>query len=331
MAKNKIILSGITGQTGSYLAELLLSEGYEVHGIIRRSSSFNTGRIEHLYKDPHYPTKLFLHYGDITDGTRISELVQKIQPDKIFNLACQSHVKVSFDEPVYSVNSGILGTLNFLEAIRHYSPHSKFLQASSSEMFGQVQEVPQSEKTKFYPRSPYACAKVYSHYQTVNYREAYNIFACCSICFNHEGPRRSPTFVTKKISIAAAKIKLGIQDKLYLGNLDAKRDWGHAHDYAKAMNLILEHDQPDDYVIATGETHSVKEFLTKTFEYHNLNWEKYVEIDPKYFRPAEVDLLIGDSTKARTVLGWKPEYTFDQLVKEMAQYDLEQETKNAKK
>lgn len=318
----KAFITGITGQDGSYLAELLLGKGYEVHGIIRRSSSFNTARLEHLYADPHQQSRLFLHYGDLTDGSRLRELLHDIQPQEVYNLGAQSHVRVSFDEPVYTVEADALGALNMLEALRRLTPTPRFYQASSSEMYGLVQEVPQRETTPFHPRSPYACAKVYAYWQTVNYREAYKIFACNGILFNHESPRRGETFVTRKITRAATRIKLGLQRKLYLGNLEAKRDWGFAGDFVEAMWLMLQHDTPDDYVIATGETHSVREFLDETFSVLELDWQKYVEIDQRYFRPSEVDLLLGDASKARRVLNWQPRVSFKQLVRMMVEHDL---------
>jgi GDPmannose 4,6-dehydratase len=318
------LITGITGQDGSYLAELLLAKGYLVHGIVRRSSSFNTERIEHLYRDPHNPSaRLFLHYGDLVDGTGLREILSRVQPDEVYNLGAQSHVRVSFDQPVYTVQTDALGTMNLLEAIRDTGKPIRFYQASSSEMYGKVVETPQTETTPFYPRSPYACAKVYSHWQTVNYREAYNLFACNGILFNHESPRRGETFVTRKITRAATRIKEGLQDKLYLGNLDAKRDWGFAGDYVQAMWLMLQQETPDDYVVATGETHSVREFLDEVFGLVNLDWHKHVEIDPRYFRPAEVDLLLGDATKARKVLNWKPEVTFKALARMMTDADWE--------
>ncbi|OGW57970.1 MAG: GDP-mannose 4,6-dehydratase [Nitrospirae bacterium RIFCSPLOW2_12_42_9] len=324
----KALLSGITGQDGSYLVELLLSRGYEVHGIIRRSSTFNTGRIDHLYRDPHIPeAKLFLHYGDLSDGTALRRVIEHVQPDEIYNLGAQSHVMVSFEEPEYTVDVDALGTLRLLEAMRDYQERRgkkvRFYQAASSEMFGKVREIPQKETTPFYPRSPYGCAKVFAHWQTVNYREAYGIFACNGILFNHESPRRGETFVTRKITRAATRIKLGLQDKLYLGNLEARRDWGFAGDYVEAMWLILQQDEPDDYVIATGETHSVKEFVEKVFNSLELDWEKHVQIDHRYFRPAEVDILMGDATKAREKLGWEPKVRFEDLVKMMVEHDME--------
>lgn len=319
----KAFITGITGQDGSYLAELLLQKGYEVYGAIRRSSSFNTARLEHLYTDPHQHSRLHLVYGELTDGSRLRELLHDIKPDEVYNLGAQSHVRVSFDEPLFTVEVDALGTLNVLEALRRVSPPPRFYQASSSEMYGLVQEVPQRETTPFHPRSPYACAKVFSYWQTVNYREAYNLFACNGILFNHESPRRGETFVTRKITRAAARIKLGLQKKLYLGNLDAKRDWGFAGDYVEAMWLMLQQDKPDDYVIATGETHSVREFLDEAFGYLNLDWHDYVEIDPRYFRPSEVDLLLGDASKARKQLGWQPRVTFKQLARMMVDHDLQ--------
>src|SRR6266576_2240220 len=322
--RKKALITGITGQDGSYLAELLLGKGYDVHGIVRRSSSFNTDRIEHLYKDPHDPAaRLFLHYGDLVDGTGLREILTRVQPHEVYNLGAQSHVRVSFDQPVYTVQADALGTMNLLEAIRDTGKPIRFYQASSSEMYGKVVETPQTEKTPFYPRSPYGCAKAYAYYITVNYRESYELFACNGILFNHESERRGETFVSRKITRAATRIKLGLQEKLYLGNLDARRDWGYARDYVEAMWLMMNAEAANDYVIATGETHSVREFLEKTFSYLDLDWEKYVEIDPRYFRPAEVDLLLGDPGKARRQLGWEPKVTFDGLVKLMTDYDLE--------
>ncbi len=319
----KALVTGITGQDGSYLAELLLKKGYEVWGIMRRSSSFHTGRIDHLYKDPHEQPRLRLVYGDLTDGGNLSTIVNDIKPDEVYNLGAQSHVRVSFDTPIYTVNTDGLGTLRLLEAIRRMEKPAKFYQASSSEMYGKAVETPQTEKTPFYPRSPYGCAKVYSFWQTVNYREAYGLFACNGILFNHESPRRGETFVTRKITRAATRIKLGLQDKLYLGNLDAKRDWGFAGDYVETMWLMLQHDKPDDYVIATGETHSVREFLDEVFGHLDLDWEKYVEIDERYLRPTEVDRLLGDASKAKKVLKWKPKVTFKELAQMMTDADME--------
>jgi GDPmannose 4,6-dehydratase len=318
----KALVTGITGQDGSYLTELLLGKGYQVWGIIRRSSSFHTGRIDHLYKDPHNQPKLRLMYGDLTDGGNLSAIINDIKPDEVYNLGAQSHVRVSFDMPIYTVNTDALGTLRLLEAVRSMSKPSKFYQASSSEMYGKVVETPQTEKTPFYPRSPYGCAKVYSFWQTVNYREAYGLFACNGILFNHESSRRGETFVTRKITRAATRIKLGLQDKLYLGNLDAKRDWGFAGDYVEAMWLMLQAEQPDDYVVATGESHSVREFLDEVFGYLGLDWQRYVEIDPRYFRPTEVDTLEGDPSKAAKVLKWKPKVTFAELARMMTDADM---------
>lgn len=319
----KALITGITGQDGSYLAELLLDKGYEVHGTIRRASSFNTARIDHLYTDPHINgVRLFLHYGDIADSTNLIKLLYRIQPDEIYHLAAQSHVRVSFDIPEYTGDVTGLGTIRILEAIRETGLKSKFYQASSSEMFGKVLETPQSERTPFYPRSPYGAAKVYAYWATVNYREAYGMFAANGILFNHESPRRGETFVTRKITRAVARIKANLQDKLYLGNLDAKRDWGYAKEYVEAMWLMLQQDKPEDYVIATGETHSVGEFLTEAFSYADLDWHDYVELDPKYLRPSEVELLVGDASKARKALGWEPKVTFKDLVRLMVDADM---------
>ena len=319
----KAIITGITGQDGSYLAELLLEKGYEIHGIIRRSSSFNTERIDHLYKDPHInDVKMFLHYGDLSDSSNLSRLLEKIEPDEIYNLAAQSHVRVSFDMPEYTADVVGLGTIRILDAIKETQIKTKFYQASTSELYGKVVETPQTEKTPFYPRSPYACAKLYSYWITVNYRESYDMYACNGILFNHESPRRGETFVTKKITHAIAKILNKEQDKLYLGNLDSKRDWGYAKDYVEAMWLMLQQEKADDYVIATGETHSVREFLDEAFGLVGLDWKKYVEIDPRYYRPAEVDLLLGNPAKAKEKLGWTPKTTFKELVKIMLEYDL---------
>ncbi len=318
----KALISGITGQDGSYLSELLLAKGYQVHGIVRRSSTFNTDRIEHLYRDPHDPSaRLFLHYGDLVDGMGLREILTRVQPDEVYNLGAQSHVRVSFDQPVYTVQTDALGTINFLEAIRDTGLPTRFYQASSSEMFGKVVETPQKETTPFYPRSPYACAKVYSYWQTVNYRESYGMYACNGILFNHESPRRGETFVTRKITRAATRIKEGLQKKLYLGNLDAKRDWGFAGDYVEAMWLMLQQDKAEDYVIATGETYSVRQFLDEVFGFLKLDWKEYVEVDPRYFRPAEVDLLLGDPSKAIRQLGWKPKVTMKQLAHMMTEAD----------
>ena len=323
----RALITGITGQDGSYLSELLLELGYEVHGIIRRTSTFNTDRIDHMYEDPHKEgVRLFLHYGDLTDGTTLRRILEEVKPTEIYNLGAQSHVRVSFDSPEYTVDSVGMGTLRLLEAIRDYQHRTgievRFYQAGSSEMFGLVQQVPQTETTPFYPRSPYACAKVYAHWQTVNYREAYNLFACNGILFNHESPRRGETFVTRKITRALARIVAGEQKKLYMGTLDAKRDWGYAKDYVRAMWLMLQQSEPDDYVIATGETHSVREFLDVAFGYVNLNWQDYIEFDERYLRPSEVELLIGDPTKSRQKLGWSPSVTFEQLVALMVEADL---------
>lgn len=327
MQNKRALITGITGQDGSYLSEFLLEQGYEVHGIIRRTSTFNTDRIDHIYEDPHKDgVRLFLHYGDLTDGTTLRRILEEIQPVEIYNLGAQSHVRVSFDSPEYTVDAVGMGTLRLLEAIRDYQGRTgnqvRFYQAGSSEMFGLVQAVPQKETTPFYPRSPYACAKVYAHWQTVNYRESYNMFACNGILFNHESPRRGETFVTRKITRAVARIVAGRQQELYMGNLDAKRDWGYAKDYVRAMWMMLQQEKPEDYVISTGETHSVKEFLQIAFNYVNLNWQDYVKFDERYLRPTEVDLLIGDSTKAQQQLGWKPSVTFEQLVSLMVEADL---------
>jgi GDPmannose 4,6-dehydratase len=325
MNKKKALITGITGQDGSYLTEFLLNKNYEVHGIIRRSSSFNTARIDHLFNDPKIINKnLFLHYGDLSDSSSISRLLEKIVPDEIYNLGAQSHVKVSFDIPEYTTDIDATGTCRLLDAIRDTRIKTKFYQASSSEMFGLVQAIPQNEKTPFYPRSPYACSKLYSHWLTINFRESYGIFACSGILFNHESPRRGQTFVTRKITHTLAEILAKKTDKLILGNLEAKRDWGFAGDYVEAMWLMLQQDQPDDYVIATGETYSVKDFLDEAFGYVGLDWKKYVEVSDKYFRPAEVDLLIGDATKAKNKLGWKPKVNFKQLVQMMVEADCKE-------
>ncbi|MDM9581666.1 MULTISPECIES: GDP-mannose 4,6-dehydratase [unclassified Nostoc] len=326
--QKRALITGITGQDGSYLSEFLLEQGYEVHGIIRRTSTFNTDRIDHIYEDPHKEgVRLFLHYGDLTDGTTLRRILEEVKPVEIYNLGAQSHVRVSFDSPEYTVDAVGMGTLRLLEAIRDYQHRTgiqvRFYQAGSSEMYGLVQAIPQTETTPFYPRSPYACAKVYAHWQTVNYRESYNLFACNGILFNHESPRRGETFVTRKITRAVASIVADKQKKIYMGNLDAKRDWGYAKDYVKAMWLMLQKDQPDDYVISTGETHSVREFLELAFSYVNLNWQDYVEFDERYLRPSEVELLIGDSTKARQNLGWTPSVTFEELVSLMVEADLQ--------
>jgi GDPmannose 4,6-dehydratase len=319
----RALVTGITGQDGSFLAELLLKKGYEVFGITRRSSSFNTGRIDHLYQDPHEPgARLKLIYGDLNDGSSLNKILRDVQPDEIYNLGAQSHVRVSFDIPEYTGEITGLGTTRILEAIRESGIKPKFYQASSSELYGKVLETPQTERTPFYPRSPYACAKAYAFYMTVNYRESYDLFACNGILFNHESERRGETFVTRKITRAATRIKLGLQSKLFLGNLDARRDWGYAGDYVEAMWLMMQAEKPDDFVIATGESHSVREFVEATFSKLDLDWREYVSIDPRYFRPAEVDLLHGDSTKARNVLGWKPKVDFQELVRLMVAHDL---------
>ncbi len=319
----KALITGITGQDGSYLAELLLAKGYEVHGIIRRASTFNTSRINNLYEDPHINgVRLFLHYGDIADSTNLIKLLYRIQPDEVYHLAAQSHVRVSFDIPEYTGDVTGLGTIRLLEAIREVGLKTRFYQAGSSEMFGLVQQVPQNETTPFYPRSPYGAAKVYAHWITVNYRESYGLFACNGILFNHESPRRGETFVTRKITRAVAQIKAGLQDKLYLGNLEAKRDWGYAKEYVEAMWLMLQQETPDDYVIATGETHSVREFLHEAFSQVGLDWEKYVVHDVRYERPAEVELLIGDASKAKAKLGWEPRTTFHELVSLMVEEEI---------
>ena len=339
----KALITGITGQDGSYLAELLLEKGYEVHGIIRRSSSFNTGRIEHLYQDPHVNNvKLFLHYGDLSDSSNINRLIEKIQPDEIYNLAAQSHVRVSFDVPEYTGDVVGLGTLRILDAIKESGLKTKFYQASSSELYGKIQEKIQNENTPFYPRSPYAVAKLYSYWITVNYRESYNMFACNGILFNHESPRRGETFVTKKITRGLARILSGKDDCLYLGNLDSKRDWGYAKDYVEGMWLMLQQEKPNDFVLATGETHSVREFIEECCKFLNidLQWKgkglkevgidrktkkAIIKIDERYFRPAEVDLLLGDARKAKKMLKWTPKTKFKQLVKIMMQADLDEE------
>jgi GDPmannose 4,6-dehydratase len=319
----KALITGITGQDGSYLAELLLEKDYEVWGIIRRSSSFHTGRIDHLYKDPHEKVNLRLVYGDLTDGSDLATVINDVKPDEVYNLGAQSHVRVSFDMPIYTADVDALGTLRLLEAVRTMAKPPRFYQASSSEMYGSVVETPQTEETPFYPRSPYGCAKVYSFWQVVNYREAYELFACNGILFNHESPRRGETFVTRKITRAATRIKLGLQEKLYLGNLDAKRDWGFAGDYVEAMWLMLQQDRPEDYVIATGQTRSVREFLDEVFGYLDLGWKGLVEIDPKYYRPTEVDFLLGDASKAKKVLGWEPKVNFKDLARMMTDADME--------
>ncbi|MCC6758342.1 MAG: GDP-mannose 4,6-dehydratase [Candidatus Omnitrophica bacterium] len=319
----RALISGITGQDGSYLAEFLLKKGYEVFGLIRRASTFNTDRIDHLYQDPHEKdVRLSLVYGDLNDASSLNRIMKTIKPDEIYNLGAQSHVKVSFEIPEYTAEVTGVGTTRLLEAIRDSQIKTKFYQASSSEMFGKVLETPQTETTPFYPRSPYAAAKVYAYWMTVNYREAYDMFACNGILFNHESPRRGETFVTRKITMALARIKQGVQKDLFLGNLDAKRDWGFAGDYVEAMWLMLQQKKAQDYVIATGETHSVREFLDEAFGYAGLDWKKYVKIDKRYLRPTEVDLLLGDSSKAQKELKWKPKVTFKQLVKMMVDADM---------
>lgn len=326
-AMKRALITGITGQDGSFLAELLLSKGYEVHGVIRRASSFNTQRIDHLYVDPHTGgARLFLHYGDLADGGSLRLILQRVQPDEVYNLGAQSHVRVSFDQPEYTADIVALGTIRLLEAVREFQERTgkevRVYQAGSSEMFG-ASPPPQSESTRFYPRSPYAAAKVHAYWVAVNYREAYGMFVCNGILFNHESERRGETFVTRKITRAATRIKLGLHDVLYLGNLEAKRDWGYAPDYVEAMWLMLQQDEPDDYVIATGEMHSVREFVEKVFERLGLDWRRHVRIDPRYFRPTEVDALCGDATKARTKLGWRPKVGFEELIERMVEHDLE--------
>ena len=322
----KALITGITGQDGSYLAELLLGKGYEVHGMVRRSSSFNTGRIDHLYLRNRelMEHRLFLHYGYITDPVSVANLVEGIAPDEIYNLAAQSHVKVSFEVPHYTANVDALGTLNFLESIRQKKLKTRFYQASTSELYGKVQEVPQRETTPFYPRSPYGVAKLYGFWIVKNYREAYGLHASNGILFNHESPRRGETFVTRKITLSAARIKHGLQDKLVLGNLEAKRDWGYAPEFVEAMWRVLQQDQPEDFVVATGETHSVREFVEETFRLVGLDWQKYLVLDDAYRRPTEVDLLVGDATKARQKLGWEPKVRFKELVRLMVEADLKQ-------
>ena len=347
MATKKALITGITGQDGSYLAELLLEKGYEVHGIIRRASSFNTGRIDHLYKDPHISgVKMYLHYGDLSDGSNINRVIEKVQPDEIYHLGAQSHVRVSFDMPKYTGDVSGLGTTRILDAIKDSGIKTKFYQASSSEMFGQVKpgDLPINENTIFHPRSPYACAKVYAYWMTKNYRESYNIFACNGILFNHESPRRGETFVTRKITRGLARIKLGKDKKLYLGNLDAKRDWGYAKDFVDGMWLMLQQNKPDDLILATGEAHSVREFIETAAKHLDIDliWENkginekgmdkktnktIIKIDPKYFRPAEVDILLGDYSKAKKKLNWKPKIKFDELVKIMVEADYNAEKK----
>jgi GDPmannose 4,6-dehydratase len=319
----RALITGITGQDGSFLTELLLEKGYEVYGVIRRSSSFNTERIDHLYQDPHEPnTRLRLVYGDLNDSSSLNIILRKIAPDEIYNLGAQSHVRVSFDVPEYTAEITGVGTVRLLEAIRDVGIQPKFYQASSSELYGKAVEVPQSERTPFHPRSPYACAKAYAYYITINYRESYGMFACNGILFNHESERRGETFVSRKITRAATRIKQGLQSKIYLGNLDAQRDWGYARDYVEAMWLMMQADQADDYVIATGETHSVRDFLDEAFGCLDLDWKEHVEIDPRYYRPAEVDVLQGDASKAQRQLGWKPKVHFKELVRLMIDHDM---------
>lgn len=319
----RALITGITGQDGSYLAELLLAKGYQVHGIIRRASTFNTERIDHLYQDPHIRgTSLFLHYGDLSDSVSLVKLLNELKPDEIYHLGAQSHVRVSFDIPEYTADISGVGTIRILEAIREAGVRPRFYQASSSEMFGKVAEIPQKETTPFHPRSPYGVSKVFAFWATVNYRESYDLFATNGILFNHESPRRGETFVTRKISRAVAYIQAGLQKKLYLGNLDAKRDWGYAPEFVEAMWLMLQQDKPDDYVIATGETHSVQEFCEEAFGLVGLDWQKYVDLDKRYLRPAEVDILIGDSSKAKKQLGWEPKVKFKELVKIMVEADI---------
>jgi GDPmannose 4,6-dehydratase len=327
MAKVALI-TGVTGQDGSYLAEFLIKQGYEVHGVVRRTSSFATGRIDHMRKGfGASPSPLQLHYGDLGDGTGLRAIIEQVRPDEVYNLAAQSHVRISFDQPEYTADVVGLGALRLLEALRdHNKRHgraARYYQAGSSEMFGRVAEVPQRETTPFHPRSPYACAKVYAHWQTINYREAYGLFAVNGILFNHESPRRGENFVTRKITRSATRIKLGMQDRLALGNLEARRDWGFAGDYVEAMWMMLQQEQPGDYIVATGETHSVQDFLERVFHLLKLDWRKHLDTDPRYLRPSEVDLLQGDSSKTRRILGWKPRVNFEQLVEMMVEADLE--------
>lgn len=324
----KALITGITGQDGSYLAELLLEKGYEVHGIIRRSSLFNTARLDDIYQDPHESgARLKLHYGDLTDANVLSKLIRDISPDEVYNLGAQSHVRVSFDMPIYTAESVAMGTAKLLETIRDHQHQSgkeiRFYQASSSEMFGKVQEIPQTERTPFYPRSPYGAAKVFSHWLTINYRESYNLHASCGILFNHESPRRGETFVTRKITRAVGRIKLGLQDKLFMGNMEAQRDWGYAGDYVEVMWRMLQQDSPDDYVVATGKMISVRDFCEMCFSEVGLDYKDFVETDPRYFRPTEVEQLLGDSTKARERLGWVPQTSVEQLARMMVDHDLE--------
>jgi len=324
VAPKKALLTGITGQDGSYLAEFLIKKGYEVHGLIRRASTFNTSRIDHLYQDPHVlGVNLFLHYGDLSDSTNLVKLLYRLQPDEVYNLAAQSHVKVSFEMPEYTGDITGLGAVRLLEAIRETGIACRFYQASSSEMYGKVREIPQKETTPFYPRSPYACAKVYAYWTTLNYREAYGMFACNGILFNHESPRRGETFVTRKISRAVAYIEAGLQEKLFLGNLESSRDWGYAPEYVEAMWMMLQQDEPDDFVIATGETHTVRQCLDEAFGYAGMDWHQYVVEDARYLRPSEVDYLVGDPAKARKRFGWAPKTTFQELVRIMVDGDRE--------
>lgn len=321
------LITGITGQDGSYLSEFLLAKGYRVHGVMRRASVFTTERVDHLYQDRHESSpSFFLHYGDLLDAMNIRRIITDVKPDEVYNLGAQSHVRTSFDQPVYTAQVVAIGSLHLLEAIRDYRDSSgkevRFYQASSSEMYGKVAQIPQNEFTPFYPRSPYACAKVHAYWQTINYREAYGLFACNGILFNHESPRRGETFVTRKITRAATRIKLGLQDTVYLGNLDAKRDWGYAGDYVEAMWLMLQQEDADDYVVATGESYSVREFLAETFGYLDLDWNEHVKFDPRYLRPTEVNVLHGDATKARNLLGWKPKVTMQELCRMMVDSDL---------
>lgn len=319
----KALITGVTGQDGSYLSELLLKKGYEVHGVIRRTSTFNTSRVIHLYHDIHESdVRFFLHYGDLSDASVLNQLIKKIKPDEIYHLGAQSHVRVSFDIPEYTADITAIGTLRLLDAIRESGVSTRFYQASSSEMFGNTTEVPQKETTPFMPCSPYAYSKVFAYWAVVNYRKSYNMFACNGILFNHESPRRGETFVSRKITRAATRIKLGLQDRLYLGNLEAKRDWGYAPEFAEAMWLMMQQNKSDDFVIATGEMHSVKEFLKEAFSYLDMDWEEYVKIDPRYFRPTEVEMLQGDFSKARKLLGWKPKTKFRELIKIMVDADM---------
>jgi len=328
MNPKRALITGITGQDGSYLAELLLAKGYEVHGVIRRASSFNTQRLDSIYQDSHdVGTRMFLHYGDMTDGNGLSRLIRQVKPTEVYNLAAQSHVRVSFDQPIFTADATGVGALKLLEAVRDFQESNgyqiRYYQASSSEMFGEVAEIPQKESTPFHPRSPYGAAKLYAHWITINYRESYNMHASCGILFNHESPRRGETFVTRKITRAIGRIKQGIQKKLYLGNLDAKRDWGFAGDYVHAMWLMLQQEQPDDYVVAIGETYSVREFCERAFGRVGLDYKDFVEIDPRYYRPAEVDLLLGDPAKIKSKIGWEPKVSFQHLVEMMVDADME--------